>query len=445
MLPGMSIAVLGPVTVDGDGAGLAPRERIVLGVLTVRRGEVVSADVLADALWGEQLPPASWTKVVQGCVVRLRKVLGADAIETSALGYRLTLSAEELDAYRFERLVNRAQELLTLGESDRALYVVDEALALWRGKALTELERWEHGRTEAARLEELRLHAEELRIDAALQAGRYRQVLAEAQARVAQAPLREQRWILLALAQYQAGRQGDALRTLHQARQMLVRELGLDPGPDIVALEGAILRQDPSLVAARMPAPSPACPYMGLVPYDVDDAEGFFGRDAEVADCLSRLSATGVLVVVGPSGSGKSSLIRAGVTATLQRDGCRAAVITPGARPLDALTVLPRTSEPPVLVVDQCEEAFTLCQDEDERARFFTALTEHCERSPLIVALRADRLGDLSAHPDFAGLVGTRPLPAQEDGRGTAPGGRRSARPAGRTAPRARPRRPARA
>ncbi len=345
MLPGMSIAVLGPVTVDGDGAGLAPRERIVLGVLTVRRGEVVSADVLADALWGEQLPPASWTKVVQGCVVRLRKVLGADAIETSALGYRLTLSAEELDAYRFERLVNRAQELLTLGESDRALYVVDEALALWRGKALTELERWEHGRTEAARLEELRLHAEELRIDAALQAGRYRQVLAEAQARVAQAPLREQRWTLLALAQYQAGRQGDALRTLHQARQMLVRELGLDPGPDIVALEGAILRQDPSLVAARMPAPSPACPYMGLVPYDVDDAEGFFGRDAEVADCLSRLSATGVLVVVGPSGSGKSSLIRAGVTATLQRDGCRAVVITPGARPLDALTVLPRTSE----------------------------------------------------------------------------------------------------
>ena len=101
----MSIAVLGPVTVDGDDAGLAPRERVVLGVLTVRRGEVVSADVLADALWGGQLPPASWTKVVQGCVVRLRKVLGADAIETSGQGYRLTLSAEELDAYRFERLV----------------------------------------------------------------------------------------------------------------------------------------------------------------------------------------------------------------------------------------------------------------------------------------------------------------------------------------------------
>ena len=141
-------------------------------------------------------------------------------------------------------------------------------------------------------------------------------MLAEAQARVAQAPLREQRWTLLALAQYQAGRQGDALRTLHQARQMLVRELGLDPGPDIVALEGAILRQDPSLVAARLPAPSPACPYLGLVPYDVDDAEAFFGRDGEVAECLSRLSATGVLVVVGPSGSGKSSLIRAGVTAS---------------------------------------------------------------------------------------------------------------------------------
>jgi DNA-binding SARP family transcriptional activator/WD40 repeat protein/energy-coupling factor transporter ATP-binding protein EcfA2 len=405
MLPGMSIAVLGPVTVDGDDAGLAPRERVVLGVLTVRRGEVVSADVLADALWGEKLPPASWAKVVQGCVVRLRKVLGADAIETNGQGYRLAVPAEELDAHRFERLVRRAQELLTLGESDRALYVVDEALALWRGKALTELEGWEHGRTEAARLEEQRLHAEELRIDAALQAGRFRQVLAEAQARVAQAPLREQRWTLLALAQYQAGRQSDALRTLHQARQMLVRELGLDPGPDIVTLEAAILRQDPSLIAARLPAPSPACPYLGLVPYDVEDAEVFFGRDQEVADCLSRLSATGVLVVVGPSGSGKSSLIRAGVAAALQRDGLRVLVITPGARPLDALTVLARSGDAPVLFVDQCEEAFTLCQGADDRTRFFTALTEHSERSQLIVALRADRLGDLSKHPEFAGLV----------------------------------------
>ena len=124
---------------------------------------------------------------------------------------------------------------------------------------------------------------------------------------------------------------------------------------------------------------------------------------------------------------------------------CRVVVITPGARPLDALTVLPRTSEAPVLVVDQCEEAFTLCQDVDERARFFTALTEHSERSQLIVALRADRLGDLSAHPDFARLVerGLYLLKRMDEEQLRA-AVEAPARQAG-LLPRARPRRPARA
>ena len=151
--------------------------------------------------------------------------------------------------------------------------------------------------------------------------------------------LRERRWALLALAQYQAGRQGDALRTLHQARSVLVRELGVEPGPDLVTLEQAILRQDPSLVAAAaLPEPTATCPYLGLVPYDVEDTDGFFGRDTEVEAGLSRLTAVGVLAVVGPSGSGKSSLVRAGVAAALLRDGRRVVVITPGARPMDALT-----------------------------------------------------------------------------------------------------------
>ena len=89
--------------------------------------------------------------------------------------------------------------------------------------------------------------AEEARIDACLQSGQHREVLGEAQARVAEAPLRERRWALLALAQYQAGRQGEALRTLRQARSVLASELGVDPGPELVALEQAILRQDPAL------------------------------------------------------------------------------------------------------------------------------------------------------------------------------------------------------
>jgi WD40 repeat protein/DNA-binding SARP family transcriptional activator len=401
----VAIAVLGPVVIEGDAAVLGPRDRVVLAALALHPGETVSAERLADALWGEG-PPATWPKVIHGCVARLRKVLGAASIETVRQGYRLVLPVEEVDAQRFERLVRRARELLTLGEPDRAAHVIGEALALWRGRALVELEGWSPGRIEAARLEELRLDAQEVLVEAALRAGRYREVLAEVQARVAEAPLRERRWALLALAQYQAGRQGEALRTLHRARTVLASELGVEPGPDLVALEAAILRQDPSLVAeVALPEPSATCPYLGLVPYDVADAEGFFGRDADVAACLRRLAAVGVLAVVGPSGSGKSSLVRAGVAAALDRDGRRVVVVTPGAQPTDALTVVPTTGPAPVLVVDQCEEALTLCSDSDERARFFAALVAHAERASLVVALRADRLGELSAHAGFVRLI----------------------------------------
>lgn len=403
IIPAMGVAVLGPVEVGGDGVGIGPRERVVLAALIVDRGDVVSAESLADALWEE--PPESWRKVVQGCVVRLRKVLGAEAIETRGGGYRLALPAEQVDSHRFERSLVRARELLALGDPDRAAFVANEALELWRGRALPELDSWDHGRIEAARLEELRLEAQELRIDASLQAGRYHDVLAEAQARVAAEPLRERRWALLAMALYQAGRQGDALRTLHQARQMLLSELGLDPGPDIVALEEAILRQDPSLIAARLPDPSPVCPYRGLRAYGSSDHDSYFGRETEIAECLELLTSSGVLAVLGPSGSGKSSLIRAGICAALERTGEQVAILTPGPHPMDVVADLSKKSDL-VLVVDQCEEAVMLCEDPLERRDFFDFLVAHSNEGRLVViSLRADRLGDLSTYPGFAALV----------------------------------------
>ena len=132
---------------------------------------------------------------------------------------------------------------------------------------------------------------------------------------------------------------------------VLADELGLDPGPDLVAMEQAVLRHDPSLVAdAASAEPSGTCPYLGLVPYDVGDADAFFGRDEEVAACLRRLATGGVLAVVGPSGSGKSSLVRAGMAAALRRDGRRVVVVTPGAHPLDVLTALPASGPAPDLI-----------------------------------------------------------------------------------------------
>ena len=369
----MAIGVLGPLTVEGSEATINRRDRAVLQALAASHGEVLSADQLADAVWGDH-PPASWRKNLQGCVMRLRRLLGDEAIETLPQGYRLAVGRDDVDAGRFERLVDRAGELLVLGAADRSRYLLEEALALWRGDALTDIADWHEGRIEAERLAELRLDAEELRLDCALRTGEHAQVLAELMALVKERPLRERRWALLALAQYRSGRQADALRTLREVRRVLARELGLDPGPELVELEQAILQQDPSLaVDDVLTRTSPQCPYQGLVPYDVDDSDGFFGRADDVARCLRRLAEEGAVVVVGPSGSGKSSLVRAGVVAALRRAGRRVQVITPGAHPMDALTA-GHGSE--VLVVDQCEEAVTLCADPAERTAFFAALAE---------------------------------------------------------------------
>lgn len=400
----MGIGVLGPLTIDGVAGPLRHHDRVVLTALAARPGDVVSADRLADALWGDS-PPETWSKVVQGCIMRLRKVLGVGAIETTPHGYRLTLAADDVDTKRFQRLIEQGRELLTLSEPERAAYVLGEALALWRGPALAELDGWDIGRVEVARLEELRRDAEELGVDAALRAGRCREVLGQAQKLVAEAPLRERRWALLALAQYQAGQQAQALRTLREVRAILARQLGLDPSPELVALEQAILRQDPDLVVqTALPEPSASCPYPGLVPYGIGDGDSFFGRNGEVSACLRRLAEHGVLAVVGPSGSGKSSLVRAGVASALEHDGRRVFVVTPGTHPSDALSVLPRAGTA-VLVVDQCEEAISLCDSSEERAQFFAALSEHATRAPLVVALRADRIGETSTFPSFARLV----------------------------------------
>ncbi len=402
----MRIALLGSLQVNDGHTTLGPRDRIVLQALASRPGTELSPEGLAEALWGEHLPE-TWLKVVQGCIVRLRKALGPDSIQTSPSGYRLVVHQDEVDHLHFEHLLARARELLANGEPERALYVTGQALELWRGEPLVELVDWAPGRVESERLVELWRDAEDLHAEASLRAGRYHDVLGDALRMVAEQPTRERRWGLLALAQYQAGRQGDALQTLHRAKTTLVNELGLDPGPELSELEQAILRQDPSLAAQTvMPPTSTQCPYLGLVGYDVDDAPAFFGRQTDISACLRRLDEDGVLAVLGPSGCGKSSLARAGVAAALKRDGRRVRVFSPGHHPTDALAATnPRATD--VLVVDQCEEALALDPDSAERAEFFDQLVAFRARGRgvLVIALRADRLGELSTHPEFARLV----------------------------------------
>ena len=213
---------------------------------------------------GASEPPRSWSKVVQGCVLRLRRALGPSSIETTTAGYRLALADDEIDSRRFEELVDRGVSLAATGEFDRAIVVFSRALDLWRGPPFDVLDSWLPGRIEAARLDELRRSTEERLLDARLASGEHRDVVAIAEVRVAEEPLREHRWATLALAQYRCGRQADALRSLRRARQTLVEELGIEPGTEIVALERAILDQDDDLARdAGTPGDRRALPVQG--------------------------------------------------------------------------------------------------------------------------------------------------------------------------------------
>lgn len=400
----MDLAVLGALTVDDGRIALAPRDRLVLAALAARIGKPVSVEALATALWGEDLP-ASWPKVVPGCIMRLRRWMSPGAIETTALGYRLAMDTVDLDAARFERLIARGGELLELGEPDRAAHALSEALALWRGHPFADLADWEPARIEAFRLDELRFAAEESLLEARLQSGDLIDAAAEARARVAESPMRERRWAILGLAQYRQGRQAEALATLRRGRELLASELGLDPCAELAALEQAVLRQDPELQSeTAFRAASAECPYFGLPPAGVDEGERYFGREEELERALRALERHGVLVVTGSSGVGKSSFVRAGIASHYAARGRRVAVVTPGERPVQMLRELPEHDPESLLIVDQCEQAFANA-DPQETERFFEEMGRMVFRGPLVMAIRADRLGDVADHHGFAGLI----------------------------------------
>jgi DNA-binding SARP family transcriptional activator/WD40 repeat protein len=405
----MGVQVLGPTRIDGSDVALTRRDAVVLSALCVRPGEAMPVDVLADALWGEHLPK-SWSKVVQGAVVRLRKLLGTNSIETTQTGYRVHLPDGGLDTHEFERLAARGRSFAAVREPHRAATTFEQALALWRGPAFAELPDWDPARAEAARLLEVRLAVEEERVVAMLASGRASEAAAEAGSLVTSEPYRENRWCLLALALYRTGRQREALAVLRRASTTLRDELGLEPGPELATLERRILQQEPELleVPIRAPGQSEVCPYQGLRPFDTGDADFFHGRDAVVAESIGRLQAFPLLVVVGPSGSGKSSLVRAGIVPELARRGRPAVVLNPGADPTASLAAaLASTSDPSaVVVVDQLEEAFTESADTLRAGQFCDRLAELAEDgTAVVVTLRADFLGGLAASAALSRLA----------------------------------------
>jgi DNA-binding SARP family transcriptional activator len=247
--------VLGPLQALQDGR-LIPlggaQQRAVLAILLLQAGRVVSVDDLVDGLWGER-PPETAANTLQGYVSRLRKLLTSgedELIVHSPPGYVLRIEPERVDALRFERLLRQATEA-RVNDGERAAELLREALALWRGGALADLELNSFVRLEVRRLEELRMGALEERIELDLALGRHGQVVPELEALVAEHPLRERLREELMLALYRSGRQSEALATYRAARRRLVRELGIEPGRRLRELEQAILRQDESLEPPR--------------------------------------------------------------------------------------------------------------------------------------------------------------------------------------------------
>ena len=157
------------------------------------------------------------------------------------------------------------------------------------------------------------------------------------------------------------------------------------------------------LVERVLRASARSCPYKGLSPYSSADADLFVGREDVIAHVFERLEERGIAVVVGASGSGKSSLVCAGVVPVIEaREDCSAVVLRPGPEPTMALSTALAAVDPAAVVVDQLEELFTLCGDLTVRNEFLGALGDLSSRCPVIVTIRGDMYARLAEHEDFA-------------------------------------------
>ncbi len=429
----LEFRILGPLALRVDGVPVpagGPKQRALLALLLLDANRVVSRDRLVAELFPDQSVNSA-DHALRNHVSRLRKVLGTAVVDEPRLvarppGYLLRVEPGELDLEAFERLVVEGHESLGAGDSAAAADSFRAAEALWHGRPLADLELEPFARLDVERLEELRLAAVEARIDAELALGRQRALVPELEALTEEHPLRERFRAQLMLALYRSGRQAESLDVYRRTHRLLGEELGLHPGTELQELERAILVQDPVLDVAgdggrsdARSARTPICPFKGLAPFEPADAEYFFGRERLVDELSGQLAGLSFLAIVGASGSGKSSLLRAGLLPSL--GATRAPVIVrPGDRPLAALTSA--LQRPPaqildevpvgqrvVIGVDQFEEVFGAAVSDEERRGFIRELVEAAwdpdRRAVVVIAVRADFFERLAAHPELADLA----------------------------------------
>ena len=246
----VEFSVLGPLEIRVGGRLASTggtRQRALLAVLLLHANELVSTERLIDEVWGDDPPPTAH-KMVQVFISRLRAAIESDRKKNTTLltrppGYLLAVRPEALDLARFQALVGEARSIIELDPS-RAAVSLRSALALWRGAPLSDLALEPFAQLAIPRLEELHLAALEDRIRADLAIGLGGDGVGELRDLVAANPLRERFQAQLMLALYRAGRQAEALEVYGRARATLVHELGIEPGPELQRLQGAVLRQE---------------------------------------------------------------------------------------------------------------------------------------------------------------------------------------------------------
>jgi predicted ATPase/DNA-binding SARP family transcriptional activator len=407
----MELGLLGPLEVRSgqDIIRIRPgNPRKLLVILALRVGERISSDALIDAIWGEGAQ-SDRVNALQVLVSYLRKALASSRdgtrIETVDGGYRLVAAREAVDAYRLESAVVGTSGI---GDPAERLATLEAALQLWRGSPIPEVANEDFAQADLHRLNELRLAALELRLDASLELGRHREAVAELSQLVVVHPLRERFYVQLMTALYRSGRQAEALSIYDRARTTLVEELGLDPGPELQAAAQSVLTQSMELSTQKRPeelAPSaasgqpPGSGSISALPDAARPLEPLIGRQEELARLLDLLRERRFITLLGPGGAGKTRLAAevaaessrqvwwvdlSGLTAEPAMRGAVAAATGAPTRPDDdgSLVVARLAGEDGILVLDTCERL------RDELRPLVEAILRSCPGVSLLATSR---------------------------------------------------------
>lgn len=395
----IGIHVLGPPVLVAGGRESpvsGQRRRLLLCLLAAERGAPLSAEVLVDAMWGDE-PPRRRRHALEGQIYRLRTTLGEadgvrEAVVGDARGYRLDLERVDLDLVGLDRLAARGRQGLAAGDAVAALDELEAAVRLCRGPPFGEHAEHPVLLARARELEEIILAVQEDRVEAYLLLERGAELLPHLERLLQAHPLRERLWVLLLRALDQAGRRADALAAYARAADVLRDELGTDPGPELARLHHGLLTGTPTetttSTATGAHHPTGTGDGQGSIGPPVGFAlTSFVGRDDEMAAVADAIGTHRLVTLLGPGGVGKSRL--AGEVARYVADGFPGGVrfvdVTDSSDPEAVALRLARAWE----VVDRSDRPVFEVLTEHLTGRHALAVVDNCESPQAATALTA--------------------------------------------------------